>query len=127
MTRKGFLLAELVVSLALLGLLMAGLAVSMNGFSAFNHSQWMRQRCTAAAQAQLDSLVVTGEPIETSELERLWPDVAIVVERVPGETPWEGFELVQVTAAARPGAKRATVRLARYLRPEPPALSGEQP
>lgn len=127
MTRKGFLLAELTVSLALLGLLMAGLAVSMNGFSAFNHSQWMRQRCTAAAQAQLDSLTATGEPIETAALERLWPDLDIVVERVSGETPWEGFELVQVTATARPGAKRATVRLARYLRPEPTVMSGEQP
>ena len=112
---RGFLFAELIVSMALLGLIIAGLAVSMNGFSMVNDCQWARQRCTAAAQAQLDSIVTRGSPIEPPELQRLWAGVDVVTEKTPGVAPWEGLELVQVTASAQPGPKKVTVRLARYI------------
>lgn len=112
---RGFLLAELMVATALLGLIIAGLAVSMNGFSMVNDSQWTRQRCTAAAQAQLDGLAATGRLIEPPELKRLWPGVDVVVDRSPGAGPWEGLELIQVTAAAQAGPRRITVHLARYV------------
>ena len=110
--RSGFLLAELVVATALLGMIIAGLAVSMNGFSMVNDCQWARQRCTAAAQAQLDSFAATGRLIEPEELKRLWPGVDVVVDRSPGAGPWEGLELIQVTATAQAGPRKITVHLA---------------
>jgi type II secretory pathway pseudopilin PulG len=115
MKRHGFLTAELLVATALLGLIITGLAVSMNGFSLFNGYQWTRQRCTAAAQAQLDSITATGAPIDEQELKRLWPKAEVVVETTPGEPPWDGLELVQVTATARAGARQVTIRLTRYI------------
>ncbi len=117
---RGFLFAELIVSMSLLGLIIAGLAVSMNGFSMVNDYQWARQRCTAAAQAQLDSLVATGHPIEPQELQRLWAGVDVVTEKAPGGAPWEGLELIQVTATAQPGSRKVTVHLARYVGPTSP-------
>ncbi|OHB68775.1 MAG: hypothetical protein A2Y77_11300 [Planctomycetes bacterium RBG_13_62_9] len=118
MRHKGFFLAELLVSIAMLGLLIGGLAVSMNGFSAFNECQWARQRCTAAAQAQLDSITATGRPVEPQELSRLWLDVTVSVERTAADTPWHGLDLVRVVATAQAGPRKVTVRLARYARTE---------
>lgn len=115
MRRHGLLTAELLVATALLGLIITGLAVSMNGFSMFNGYQWTRQRCTAAAQAQLDSIAATGAPIDEQELKRLWPKVEVVVETTPGEAPWDGLELVQVTATAQAGARGVAIHLARYI------------
>ena len=112
---SGFLLAELVVATALLGMIIAGLAVSLNGFSMVNDCQWVRQRCAAAAQAQLDGLAATGRLIEPGELKRLWPGVNVVVDRSPGAGPWEGLELIQVTTTAQAGPRRITVHLARYV------------
>jgi len=118
----GFLLAEVITATALLGLIVVGLMVSMNGFALVNDSQWARQRCTAAAQAQLDSLAATGKPIEPSACRRLWPGVEISMTRSPGAGPWAGLELIEVTATAQAGPRRITVRLARYLgQSSPPA------
>jgi type II secretory pathway pseudopilin PulG len=112
---RGFLLAELMVATALLGLIITCLAASMNGFSLVNDCQWARQRCTAAAQAQLDSLAATGRLIEPQELKRLWPGVDVTVDRSPGVVPWDALELVQVTAGAQAGPRKVTVCLARYV------------
>jgi hypothetical protein len=113
--RRGFFTAELLTATALLGLIITGLAVSMNGFSMFNGYQWTRQRCTAAALAQLDSITATGAPIDEQEFKRLWPEVKIVVETKPGETPWDGLKLVRVTATGQAGAREVTIHLARYV------------
>jgi type II secretory pathway pseudopilin PulG len=118
---KGFLTAEMLTATVLLGLIIAGLAVSTSGFSKFNQYEWARQRCTAAALAQLESVTAGGILIEPQELRRLWPEVNVSVERTPADTPWNGLELVQVTAASR----QVTVRLARYLRPQPAAKGGQ--
>jgi type II secretory pathway pseudopilin PulG len=123
---SGFLLAELMVATALLGLIIAGMAVSMNGFSMFNDCQWARQRCAAAAEAQLDSATATGRLIEPQELKRLWPGVEVTVGRSPGAAPWDGLELVQVTAIAQAGPRKVTVHLSRYLRRESAAAEGGQ-
>lgn len=114
--QDGFVLAELAVSTALLGLVIAGLAVSMQGFSMFNQYQWTRQRCVAAAEAQLDSLAATGKPIGEGELKRLWPEVDVVMDRTAGVAPWEGLQLVRITATGTTGARKAAVRLERYIR-----------
>ncbi len=119
----GFLWAEMVVAIGLLGVVLTGLAVSLRGFALINDCQWARQRCTAAAQAQIDSLVAAGRPIEREELQRLWPRVEVRVDRSPGAGPWGGLELLQVTAATQAGRRQIKVHLARYLgRPSPLAV-----
>jgi len=122
MRQRGFLLADFLTATVLLGLIITVLAVSMGGFSKFNHYQWARQRCMAAATAQLDSITATGSAIEEQELQRLWPHVNIVVDRTPAEGPWAGLELVQVTAAA----KETRVRLVRYIPLRPAVAKGGQ-
>jgi hypothetical protein len=123
MRHKGFFMAEMLTATVLLGLIVAGLAVSTSAFSKFNHYQWARQRCTAAALAQVESVTAAGILIEPQELKRLWPEVSVSVERTPADAPWNGLELVQVTAASR----QVTVRLARYVRPQPAIAKGGQP
>jgi type II secretory pathway pseudopilin PulG len=113
--QKGFLMAELMVAMGLLGLIVAGMAVSLGGFTAFNRYLWTRQRCTAAAQAQLDSLVATGKPIAPQDLKRLWSGVEVSVDTKPGAPPWNGLRLIEVTATAPVGGRQVTIHLARYV------------
>lgn len=115
--RRGFLLADLIVSIALFGVLLAGLAVSVNGFGAFNRYQWARQQCIAAAMAQLDSVTATGAPIDSDECERLWPRVTVSLERTPGVEQWAGLERIDVEASAQVGSRRVVVETARYVTP----------
>jgi len=128
MKRGGFITADVLTGITLLGLIVVGLAVSMNGFSAFNQYEWTRQRCTAAAVAQLDSLTATGRPIEPEQVKRLWPKVETTIETTPGQGPWQGLEQVRVTAVGSlPGTRQVTVCLTRYIRPNLVAGQGGQP
>jgi type II secretory pathway pseudopilin PulG len=113
---KGVFTAEVIVGIALLSLAIAGLAISVLGISRFNRYEWTCQRCTAAASAQLDSLAATGKPIADAEIERLWPQVNVATERTGGSAPWDGLELLRVTATGKAGARVVTVCLTRYLR-----------
>lgn len=126
-TRKprGFLVADLIVGITLFGVLMAGLAVSVYGFGAFNRYQWTRQQCIAAAAAQLDSMAARGIPIEPDECERLWPRVTLSVERAPGEDQWAGLERIGAKASAAAGARQVVVELIRYVESPAQAGSGE--
>jgi len=114
--RKGIFTSELIVGMAVLGLAIVALAVSLQGIARFNRYQWTRQRCTAAAEAQLDSLATTGRQIDEAEIERLWPDVAVAVDRPPGAGPWEGLERLRVTATGKAGPHAVRVCLERYVR-----------
>ncbi len=113
---QGVFTSEVIIGMALLSLTMAGLTISILGISRFNQYQWTRQRCTAAAGAQLDSLVVAGKPIADAEIERLWPKVSVATERVGGSGPWDGLELLRVTATGKVGTRSVAVCLTRYLR-----------
>jgi len=124
---QGFLLVELITGIFLLGVIIAGLGVLLDGFSSFNEYQWARQRCTAAAQAQLESLTATKQPVESQTLKRLWPNVDVSVDRSPGVTPWQGLELIRVTAIAQAGPRKVTIRLARYVCPQSAVAKGGRP
>ncbi len=112
----GFITTELIVGTALLGVALTGLAVSLRGFSLFNHYEWSRQQCVAAAEAQLDSLAATGQPMDQAQFARLWPELEVSIDRMAGQGPWESLELVRVTAAAQGDTRKARVRLERYMR-----------
>jgi type II secretory pathway pseudopilin PulG len=120
----GFLLTELIVSITLVGLIVVGLTVSMQGAAGFNRYEWSRQQCIAAAQAQIDSLTATGKPLSDDQIERLWPKVAVVVEHSAGQGQWSGLDLLEVTATMKIGPHPTQVRLARYVRPVALAAGG---
>ncbi|MBN1359722.1 MAG: type II secretion system protein [Sedimentisphaerales bacterium] len=123
---RGFLLAESIVAITLVSLIMAGLGITVIGFARFNRYQWARQQCIAAAQAQLDSLTATDQPFSHEDIQRLWPDVTVKVDRSAGEGQWEGLELLQVQASVDTHPRPTTVRLARYLLTKPHLEEGEQ-
>ena len=112
---SGFLFTDLLVGLAVLGILLTGLALSLHGFANFNHYQLLRQRCTAAAQAELDSIAITGRPIRDEALKRLWPKVSVLIQQSEGASQWEGMKLVKVTASGKSFHKQVKVQLSRYI------------
>lgn len=115
---KGFLMTEVIVALSLLGLLLVGLALSLNGIARFNRYQLVRQRCIAAAQAQLDSIAATGEPITDEDFKRLWPKLSVSVKRSPGNGQWQTMERLEVTASGKSYHKEVEICLSRYIRAE---------
>lgn len=122
---SGFLMTEVIVALTLLSLILAGLGLTVIGIGRFNRYQWARQQCIAAAQAQLDSLTVTGQPLSDEDIEHLWPDVTVTTDRSPGQQQWQGLELVQVSATTGTHPRPAVVHLARYVRPTSDRDKGE--
>ena len=115
---KGFLMTEVIVAMSLLGLLLAGLALSLNGIARFNRYQLVRQQCIAAAQAQLDSIAATGEPIGDEQSERLCPKLSVSVKRSPGTGQWQAMERLEVTASGKSYHRNVQIRLSRYIRVE---------
>jgi len=112
---RGFLLTEFVCSLVVLGIILGCLALSLNGFRKFNHYQLVRQRCISAAQAELDSIAVTGREISAEDFKRLWPRLSVSVEKKDGTGQWEGLELVSVKAKAKSFNNDVEVELSRYI------------
>jgi type II secretory pathway pseudopilin PulG len=126
---------EMVVAVAVLGMVLVGLAVTLDGFGRFNHYQLVRQQCIAAAQAQLDSVTATGEAISQEDFERLWPRLSISTAKSAGVDQWNGMTLVEVTVTARSFNKDVRVTLSRYVSGSDispanviaePAVAGEQ-
>ena len=121
---RGFLLTEVIVAMGLLGLLLAGMALSLHGLAKFNRYQLIRQRCIAAAQAQLDSIVTTGKSIGDEDVERLWPGLSLSVKRSPGTEQWQGLERLEVTASGKSFRKEVKIRLSRYVQAAQSAAEG---
>jgi len=127
--RAGFLASELTVALSVLAVLLTCFALSLHGFAKFNHYQLIRQRCIAAAQAQLDSITATGKPIDQDDLKRLWPMLNVSIERSAGTGQWLGLELIEVIAQGKSFQNKVEVRLGRYVLPaqrsQPEAKQGQ--
>ena len=112
---RGFLFTEVVVALTILGILLIGLAVSLDAFRRFNHYQLVKQRCISAAQAQLDSITATGKSIRDEDFKRLWPKLSVSFEKSAGTGQWEGMKLVKVAARGNSLDKEVKVKLSRYV------------
>jgi len=112
---SGFLLMELTVSLTVLGILLACLALSLNGFRRFNHYQLVRQHCISAAQAQLDSIAVTGKSIHEKDFKRLWPELSVLVQESTASGQWKGMKLVKVRTKGKSFNKEVEIELCRYI------------
>jgi type II secretory pathway pseudopilin PulG len=122
-TYRGFMMAELIVSLAILAMLMVTFAISLDGFRRLNHYHLTKQHCVSAAQATLDSIAVTGAAIDEGEIKRLWPDVSIRIEESEGTGQWKGLKLISVTASGTSLNKKTNVCLSRYFSKDDVAIS----
>lgn len=103
------------VGLTTLGMLIIGLALTMHGFTKFNSYHLIRQRCVAAAQAQLDSFAATGEPVPDEVFNSLWPKLDISIDESPGQGQWQSIKLVKVTAKGKSFGKDVIISLSRYI------------
>ena len=125
---RGFMMTELIVAIAVLGMLFIIFALSLDGFRRLNNYQLVRQRCVSAAQATLDSIAATGSAIDENDLQRLWPGMSIKIEESQGSGQWTGLKLITVTASAASFNKKAEVRLSRYfLKNDIAAQASERP
>ena len=115
---EGFSLIELAVGLSILSLILIILAMSLDGFRRFNHYQLVRQRCICAAQAELDSIAVTGAVIGDDDFARLWPGLDVAIEQSEGIGQWRGLKLIKVKTCAKSLNKNIRVELSRYILPK---------
>lgn len=122
---KGYLLTEIIVSIAVLVILILAFTMSLNGFVRFNRVQLVRQQCTAAAQAQLDSIATTGKPIPDEDFKRLWPKLNISFKQSDGTGQWQGTKLVEVEANGMGFSHPVKIRLSRYIAAESPPSQQE--
>ncbi|MBN1975029.1 MAG: hypothetical protein JW787_15415 [Sedimentisphaerales bacterium] len=121
---KGVFLAELIVAFTVLGMLMACLGLSLRGFAKFNLFQAVRQQCVAAAQAQLDSIAATGQPVADDDFKRLWPKIDVTIEQSEGTGKWQGLKLVRAKTNGMSYNTPVKVELSRYI--EIPMMAQEQ-
>ena len=112
---SGFLLTEVIVAAGVLGIILIALAMTMYGFAKFNRYQLVRQQCTAAAQAELDSITTTGKPIADEDFKRLWPRLDVIIKSSAATGQWQGLSLLEVTANGMSYNKEVKVSLARYV------------
>ena len=111
----GWMMMELVVVIAVLGILLSTLALTLHAFEKFNHYQLARRHCILAAQVQLESITAIGRPIDPVDAQRLWPQVNITLERVPGQGQWRGLTLVTANAQTQSRGKDIQIQLSRYI------------
>lgn len=114
---QGWITIEMISVVGVLLLIGVGLATLLGVTKRFNAEQMARMRCLAAAQAELDSLVVRGTGLGEDQVQRLWPGVALQVQRSAGQGDWEGLDRIEITAerALRGTRRTAQVRLVRYM------------
>jgi hypothetical protein len=115
--RKAFIFVELTIGLAVLGIILTCLVLALYGFQTFNHYQLTRQQCTAAAQAQLDSIAVTGNTIGEDDFKRLWPRLTVSIEESDGTDRWKGLKLITAKATAASYNRTVTIELCTYIVP----------
>ncbi len=111
----GFILAELNVGITVLGAFIVCVTLSLHGFRQFNHYQWMRQHCLAAALAQMDSVATTSDMIPEEQLQALWPRVTVSLARHAGQGQWQGLQRIDVIAQGKSYERTVKVTLSRYM------------
>ena len=112
---KGVFVAELIVGFTVLGMLVVCLAVSLYGIAKFNLFQQAKLQCVAAAQAQLDSITATGQPVSEDDFKRLWPKIDVTIEQSEGTGQWAGLKFVVAKTKGMSFSKPVNVELSRYI------------
>ena len=115
--REGWVLVEAIVSVGVMGTMLAVLTIAQGRFGTFNAVQLARERCVAASQAELDSIAATGDPLGPQQRAQAWGGVRTKIEQAPGEGDWAGMTRVKVTASTTVKGRDVTIALHRYLLP----------
>jgi len=114
--RRGIMLIEITISLAVLALLIGGIYLSIRTFTGINYYHHAQQQCIAAGQGQLDSLLCRGEPLTEQQVKELWPKITLTIDKSDGTGQWQGLERVCVTARCITSmGKEVEVSQSRYL------------
>ena len=124
--RRGFLLLDAGVSIALITALLFVLGFAMSACGKYNRYNLVKQRCLAACRGQLESITVRGKAIDEETMRRLWEDVEVSVERSDGRGQWEGLELVRVRALGKAGRRSVEISIERYIAGEPGQVSPDR-
>ena len=111
----GFAALELHTSIILLVILVFCFSVSLNGFAKVNDYHIVKQRCIAAAEAQLDSIEVTGAGLSKEQFESLWPKVDCEIEQSEPRDEWKGTKLIKVSTTSDSFNHKVKVELCRYM------------
>ncbi len=112
---RGWVAAEALVATVLLTMIMLGVSATINAAGRVNRLHLLRQQCTAAGLAQLESLSATGEVLTDEQFRRLWPKLTCRIERTAGEGDWAGLVLCKAVVSGKARELAVTVTLARYL------------
>jgi len=112
---KGFVFVELMVTITVLGFILSAFTASLIAFIRFNHYQLTRQQCTSAAQAQIESVALSGSKLNNNLMKRLWPKVSTTIEKNPGTKQWQSLMLVKVRANAKSFNRDVIIEVSRYV------------
>ena len=117
---KGMLSVELVVAISVLATILGVLVALGVSFGKLNNKLWAKHICCNAGQAQMDSIMTTGVPIEDAAFKKLWPGVTFQLETSDGNGQWQGLQRIDLTLSKKVKQKDVQVQLTRYL----PATKG---
>ena len=118
MKKQGFTIAEMVISVMLIGIILFIMTKVLYEFGQFNRNMITKQRCISAAQAQLDSISATGRLLESNDIQRLWPDIEVAINKTQGTSQWQSLILIEATATGHIREKSVQVTLSRYFNPD---------
>ena len=115
---NGWLLTEIAVTLFVLASFFMVMISATATFGRFNWLLLNKQRCVAAARAQIDSVVSTGRALKDEDFKRLWPRMEVDVDIRDGAGDWKGLKLCVVTTSVKARKRNIEIRLSQYYRPE---------
>ncbi|MEN8128106.1 MAG: hypothetical protein ABFR90_09920 [Planctomycetota bacterium] len=119
--QKGLLSIELVVAISVLATIIGILVALGSSFGKLNNRLWARHICCNAGQAQMDAIATTGEPINDTAFNKLWPGVTCQLETSEGGGQWQGLQKIDLVLSKKAKHKNVQVRFTRYL----PAEEGD--
>lgn len=112
---RGYLLIEVVAALTVLGIMLGVFSQLLSSSSNASKRLIARQKCIAAALAQLDSLDYTGQMLSAEQIDLLWPNVQVELEQSVDTEPYRGFVKYTATARLTLGSNEISSRQVRYM------------
>ena len=113
--QKGLLSVELVVAISVLATVIGVLVALGHSFGILNNKLWAKHICRNAGQAQMDSIAVTGTPIDNAVFNKLWPGVTCQLKTSDGSGQWQGLQKIDLTLSKKVKQKDVQVQLTRYF------------
>lgn len=101
--RKGFFVPEILVGMAIMAVVAALAADAIAGYYRVRRQYDWRRAAAWAAAGQLQRYQA-GAPIDSAPPGNLWPEeIHLKTAARPGQGPWQGFQLITVTATVEDG------------------------